>query len=274
MYRIKRKVTADSLILRIYSMFAAFILIYMTYNSFRPKADLLSNTLGIPRRLTLETYINLFTGSKFPYFILGSIIILVFSLALIVMLSSMVAYGIGRFNFRLRKGLLLYFLMGLMFPVQLGIVPIFLIIRSWGLLDTHTGVILVYAAGISMPVLLLTVFFQNLSRDIYESAKIDGASEWRIFQSIMFPMASPVIFSICIIMSVQIWNKFFMPLIFLQSEVKKTIPLGIMKYTQNLMYTVDIAMASSVIATVPILFAFFLFSRKILEGVAAGGVKG
>jgi len=91
---------------------------------------------------------------------------------------------------------------------------------------------------------------------------------------VMFPLASPVVFSICIIMSVQIWNQFFVPLIMLQSEAKKTIPLMIMKFTNNLMYNIDLAMAGSVMATVPILILFFIFSGRVLEGVASGGIKG
>jgi raffinose/stachyose/melibiose transport system permease protein len=103
---------------------------------------------------------------------------------------------------------------------------------------------------------------------------MDGASEWTTFYKVMFPLASPVVFSICIIMSVQIWNQFFIPLIFLHSEAKKTVPLMIMKFTQNLMYTMDLAMVGSVVATVPILILFFIFSERILDGVASGGVKG
>ncbi|WP_313558932.1 carbohydrate ABC transporter permease, partial [Ruminiclostridium cellobioparum] len=138
----------------------------------------------------------------------------------------------------------------------------------------HTSVILILSAGISMPVFMLTDFFANLPNEIYEAAIIDGAGEWKTFYKIMFPMAKPIVFSICIIMSVQVWNQFFMPLIFLQSEAYKTIPLIIVKYTKNLLSTMDLAMAASVLSTVPILIIFVIFSERILEGVATGGVKG
>jgi raffinose/stachyose/melibiose transport system permease protein len=142
------------------------------------------------------------------------------------------------------------------------------------LLNSPWSVIWILSAGISMPVLLLTVFFAKMPSEIYESALLDGATEWKIFYRIMFPLASPVIFSICIIMSVQIWNQFFMPLIFLQSEEKKTVPLIVMKYTGNLMLSMDKALVASVLATVPILILFVVFSEKILDGVASGAVKG
>jgi raffinose/stachyose/melibiose transport system permease protein len=90
----------------------------------------------------------------------------------------------------------------------------------------------------------------------------------------MFPMAKPVVFSVCVIVSVQIWNQFFVPLIFLQQERLKTIPLVVMEYTSNLISTMDLAMAASVLSTVPILIIFIVFSNKILDGITAGAVKG
>lgn len=270
----KPRTPASSGFLWLYSTLTLFVLAYLTYNSLREKKDLLSNTFGWPGKLTFATYRKLFGEAHFLQYALNSGLILLASLLLVIALSSMAAYGLGRFQFRLKKTLMLYFLIGLMFPIQLGIVPIFLLIRSMGLLNSYLSVILILAAGLSMPVFLLTVFFAKLPKDIYESAKMDGASEWTTFYRVMFPLASPVVFSICIIMSVQIWNQFFVPLIFLQSEGKRTIPLLIMKLTSNLMYTIDLAMVASVTATVPILLVFYLFAQKILDGVASGGVKG
>jgi raffinose/stachyose/melibiose transport system permease protein len=226
----------------------------MTYQAFRSKKELLSNTFGWPDVFDFANFKKLFVDAGFLRYFLNSTLILAVTLLIVIMLSSMVAYGIGKFRFRFKNGLLLYFLIGLMFPVQLGIVPIFLLIRDMGLLNSQWGVVIVLASGLSMPVFLLTTFFEKLPADLYESAKIDGAGEWTTFLRVMFPLASPVIFSICIIMSVQIWNQFFVPLIMLQSEAKKTIPLMIMKFTNNLMYNIDLAMVGSVMATVPILF--------------------
>ena len=270
----ERRKSAGAVILWIYSLATLFLLGYLVFQSLRPKSDVLSKTFSWPENWTLHNYARLFKDGNFHIYLWNSVVILALSLAVVVLLSSMAAYGIGRYEFKLKRTMTIYFLLGLMFPVQLGIVPIFLIVRSLGLIDTHLSVILVMAAGMSMPVFLLTTFFAKLPNEIYESAKMDGAGEWTTFLRIMFPLASPVVFSICIIMSVQIWNQFFVPLIFLQSERNKTIPLMIMKYTNNLIYNVDMALVASVTATIPILIGFFLFSQRILEGVAQGGVKG
>jgi raffinose/stachyose/melibiose transport system permease protein len=120
----------------------------------------------------------------------------------------------------------------------------------------------------------LTTFFQSLPQSTYESAKIEGASEWRIFRSIMVPMASSVIFSTCIIVSVWIWNQFFIALVFLQREEVKTMPLLIMSFTKKIFSRIDMALAASVIATIPLLILFSIFSKKIINSIISGGVKG
>lgn len=267
-------VAVAKVLLWIYSLGTVFIFGYLIYNSLRSRSDILSNTLGVPRSFSLDSFVKLFREAHFLRYFGNSVLILAASLLITVMLSSMVAYALGRYKFKFKNAFRIYFLVGLMFPVQLGIVPIFLLMRDVNLLDSYWSVILVLSAGISMAVFLLTEFFAKLPKEIYESAVMDGAGEWKTFLRIMFPLASPVVISSCIVTSVQIWNQFFVPLIFLQSEAKKTVPLIIVKYTKNLLSTMDLALAASVMATVPILLLFVIFSEKILDGVANGAVKG
>lgn len=251
-----------------------FIFIYMIYNSLRSRSDVLSNTLGIPESLSLDNYIRLFVNDHFEKYFLNSIFVLIVSLILLVLLSSMVAYALGRYRFKGNKLMRVFFLLGLMFPTQLGIVPIFLLMKGASLIDSYTAVILILGSGISMPVFMLTDTFERLPNEIYEAAVLDGAGEWLTFRKIMLPLAKPVVFSVCIINAVNIWNQFFIPLIFMQSESKKTVPLIIVKYTKNLISTMDLALAASVMSTVPILIIFVIFSKQIMEGFSSGGVKG
>ena len=261
-------------LLWVYCSFAVFILGYIAYNSFRPKKEILTNTLGAPKEFTLKNYEKILVNDNFLRFFLNSVIILVASLILIVIISSLTSYGIARYRFKFKKAVRIYFLIGLMFPVQLGIVPIFLLMSKMNLIDNLLSVIIVSASSISMPVFMLSNFFARLPEEIHEAAIIDGAGEWTTFYKIMFPMASPVVFAISITVSVQIWNQFFLPLIFLTSEKYKTVPLIVMKYTKNLFITVDSAMAVSILSTVPILILFIIFSNRIIDGVTAGAVKG
>jgi raffinose/stachyose/melibiose transport system permease protein len=249
-----------------------FILI--VYNSFRTKADFLTNTLGVPKNLNVANYINVFNQYHFHVYLLNSLYISILTLALLMFLSVTASYAIGRYQFKFRKAILFYFLLGLMFPIQLSVIPIFILIKTVGLFNTRLAAIVVIASGISMPVLLLTGFFRSLPNSFYESAKIDGASEWRIFYAIMVPLASSVILSTCIIMSVVIWNQFFIPLVFLQTDTVKTVPLKLLSFTAFIFNRSDVAFAGSVIATVPLLITFFVFSRRIIESIVSGGIKG
>ena len=254
--------------------FILFILGYLLYNSFRDKGDFMTNTLGLPKGFTIQNYVKLFVNDHFEKYFLNSVIILFFSVILLVFLSSFVAYGLGRYTFRGNRVLRVFFLIGMMFPVQLGIVPIFLLIKNVGLMDSYASVILILGTAISMPVLMLTEFFSKLPDELYEAATLDGAGELTTFWKIMFPMAKPVVFSVCIISSVNIWNQFFIPLIFLQTDTKKTVPLLVVKYTNNLFNNMDAALAASVLSTIPILILFVIFSRKVLSGFMSGAVKG
>jgi raffinose/stachyose/melibiose transport system permease protein len=262
------------IVLSVYSFCIILPFVLLIYHSFRTRPDFLTNTLGIPQGFTVANYIEVFEVYDFHIYLYNSGFILVFTLAIMMALSLMASYALGRFNFKFRNGILYYFLLGLMFPIQLSIVPMFILIRNFGLHNTRLSAIIVLAIGISVPVLLMTGFFRKLPNSIYESAKIDGASEWRIFYNIMVPMASSAIFSICIIMSVTIWNQFFIPLIFLQSSAIRTVPLVLLAFTSQIFRNSDIAFAGSVVASVPLLIVFFIFSRRIIDGIMAGGIKG
>lgn len=256
------------------ALFIILLLAYLMYLSFREPADVLSNTLGVPETFTINNYIRVFINQSFHRYFINSVIILVFSVLLLVILSSFVAYALGRYKFRGNGFLRIFFLLGMMFPVQLGVVPIFLLISDMNLMDSYTAVILILGTSISMPVLMLTQFFADLPDDIYESATVDGAGEFTIFFKIMFPIAQPVVSAVVIINAVNIWNQFFIPLIFLQSENKKTIPLLLEKYTGNLLVNIDYALAASVLSTIPILIFFMIYSRKVLASYMSGAVKG
>jgi raffinose/stachyose/melibiose transport system permease protein len=261
-------------IMWIYCAFNILILAYLFYNSLRSRQDFVSNVFGIPAFLNFDNYSKLIFKDLFMRYFMNSLLILVGAVALSIMLSSTVAYALGHYQFRFKKVLKTYFLIGLMFPIQLGIVPVFLLMKNLDLINSYASVILICGSSISMSVFLLTNFFAGLPAEIYEAAVLDGAREFRTFWQIMLPLASPVVFSMSILTSVQIWNQFFVPLIFLQNDAKKTVPLMVIKYTKKLLLTIDSAFAVSILATVPILVLFFFFSGKILSGIADGAVKG
>jgi raffinose/stachyose/melibiose transport system permease protein len=270
--------TPSALIVRwlmlLYCAFNILIICYLIYNSLRNRQDILGNTFGIPKALITSGYTRLLFRDNFFRYFGNSVLILAGAICLSVFLSSTVAYGLGHYRFRFQNILKTYFLVGLMFPIQLGIVPIFLLMKGLHLINTYWAVILICGSSISMAVFLLTNFFAGLPQAIYEAAVLDGSGEFRIFIQIMFPLASPVVFSMSILTAVGIWNQFFVPLIFLQSDEKKTIPLMVMKYTNRLLTTIDSAFVVSILSILPIMILFIIFSSRILASIAEGGIKG
>ena len=274
--RKKQGITAGvvKLFMWVHSIATFAMLLYLVYNSLRPRTDFLSNTFGKPASLGFQSYGRLITQDHFFRYFCNSVMILAASLVLLILISSITAYGIARFQFPLKRLVRVFFLIGMMFPVQLSVVPLFLVMNNMKLVDNPISVILISSAGISLPVFMLTNFFEKLPKEIYESAIMDGAGQWTTFFRIMFPIASPVVMSVCITTSVGIWNQFFLPLIFLKSDNNKTVPLLVTKYTNNLLRNVDMSMAVSVLSTIPILILFIIFSNRIIEGVTEGAVKG
>lgn len=160
-----------------------------------------------------------------------------------------------------------------MFPIQLGILPIFIMIRSMHLTNTFLGMVLIYTANMSLAVFIFSNFFRTLPNALYESALIEGAGEFTIFSRIMVPISKPVFATVGILNFVTIWNDFYMPLVFLTKKNIKTLPLGIYSYMNNFLANWHLVFAAVTLALIPVMIIFFAFSRFLISGLTAGAVK-
>ena len=150
----------------------------------------------------------------------------------------MAAYGMARYEFASNTVIQLFFLAGLMVPLKLAIIPLFIQMRDLGLLDTRLGLVVIYTAmGLPSTVFIMTGFLRTLPTELEDAARIDGASEARIMWSIMLPLARPAMVIAAIHNAVPIWNDFFFPLVFIQTDARKTLPQGLTafmgEYTTN-----------------------------------------
>jgi len=169
----------------------------------------------------------------------------------------------------------MFFLAGIMIPIRLGILPLFLLMRDLNLLNTHWSLVLTYAAsGMPMSVFLLTGFFKTIPKDLEYSARIDGCSDLQIFYRIMLPLVRPGLATVTIVNFVPWWNDFFFPLLFIQSDHLKTIPLGMTIFFGQFMTDWGMLFAGMVIASVPLLVLYLAMSRQFISGLTAGALKG
>ncbi|MGH2698684.1 MAG: carbohydrate ABC transporter permease [Actinomycetota bacterium] len=259
----------------LYSLGTLYPLFLMVMSSFKSTTEIFDNPFSLPAAPSLDAYERAWSIGHLSDYFLNSVIVTMASVAIILVVGSLAAYPIGRYDFKGRNVLYVYFLSGLMLPIKLGIVPIFFLMKTLGLYDTRLSLILIYAAsGMPFTIFVLSGFFRTLPKDLEDAARIDGANEWHIYWRIMLPLIRPALATVAIFNFIPLWNDFFFPLILIQTDELKTIPAGIVSFFGT--YQTDWAMifAGLTIGSVPLILLFLFASKHIIKGLTAGAVKG
>jgi raffinose/stachyose/melibiose transport system permease protein len=246
----------------------------MVFSAFRSTAEIFDDPFALPNPAAIGNFVRILGDAEFLLYFGNSIIVTTASIALILVLGTMAAYALARYEFAGATPLYLFFLAGLMLPLKLAVIPLFIEMRDLGLLDTRLALVLIYAAtGIPSTVFIMTGFLRALPRELEEAARIDGASEARIMLQVMLPLARPALVISGINNAIPIWNDFFFPLVFIQSEGRKTLPQGLTSFIGE--YNTDWGMlfAGLTLAALPITLVYILLSRQFIAGMTAGSAK-
>ena len=249
-------------------------MIYMVLNSFKPYSQMLKDPWGLPNTLFLDNYIKAFTQMKFFQSLYNSAFITIVSVFLIVVLGGLAAYPITRFDNRLTRFLSVYFLIGYMVPTQVLIVQIFSVMKKMHLINTKTGLILVYAAGVSFAVFMYQGFIRSMPVDMEESALIDGAGPWQMFWKVVFPLLKPASATLIIFQTMWIWNDFVLSSLFLSSRKNLTLLLELHQCIGEFSLDWSVMLAIMCIVMFPMLVFYLLMQKQIIAGMTAGAVKG
>ena len=249
-------------------------MIYMVLNSFKPYSQMLKDPWGLPYTLFLDNYIKAFTQMKFFQSLYNSAVITIVSVFLIVVLGGLAAYPITRFDNRLTRFLSVYFLIGYMVPTQVLIVQIFSVMKKMHLINTKTGLILVYAAGVSFAVFMYQGFIRSMPVDMEESALIDGARPWQMFWKVVFPLLKPASATLIIFQTMWIWNDFVLSSLFLSSRKNLTLLLELHQCIGEFSLDWSVMLAIMCIVMFPMLVFYLLMQKQIIAGMTAGAVKG
>jgi raffinose/stachyose/melibiose transport system permease protein len=250
-------------------------MIYAVLGGFRTTAQIAADPIGLPSPWVLSNYTDLLRSSTFLRELFNSALIAVVSTLLVVPLASLAAYVFARFAFRGRELFYTLFTVGLLFPVAIAIMPIFVMVRNLGLLDNPLGVALPQAAfGLPMTIIILRPFFASIPADLQDAAAIDGAGPFRFFWRILIPLSRPVLATVSVLAIVGSWNAFLLPLVVLTDSDQWTLPLGVTNYSQQ--YTADIAriLAFTTLSMVPALVFYAFAERQLIRGLTSGAVKG
>jgi ABC-type glycerol-3-phosphate transport system permease component len=267
-------------ILFLYLVAVVYPMLWLFYTSLKPDHEIFLDPFALPRwnDLHWENFQRAWTGAHFSRYFINSFIVTVGTLLGTLVLSSMSAYALSRFKIAGGKAIFYTFLIGLMIPGQLSIVPLFFQMRKLGLLNSRLGLILVYTAGgLPFAIFILAAFFKSLPRSLYEAAQIDGCGEWRAFWSIMLPLARPGLITVALFTALGAWNEYFTAFMFLSgSEGTQTLPLGLAQITITSQYRSDwgVAFAGLAMVTLPTLVFYVFMQKHLIKGIVSGAVKG
>ncbi|NND91239.1 MAG: carbohydrate ABC transporter permease [Granulosicoccus sp.] len=265
------------LVLLAWTLLALFPLTLIVINSFKTRKAIFGDPLGLPtgKALTLSGYESVMTNSDFPMFFSNSLIVTSVSLFLILLFGAMAAHAVSEYEFRGNSIISLYLIVGIMVPIRLGTVALLNLIVDLGLANTLTALILVYTAqGLPIAIFIFSEFLRSVSREIKDSARIDGLSEYRIFFEVVIPLVRPVIATVAVFSMIPIWNDLWFPLILSPGEETRTVTLGVQQFIGQYSVKWGSVLAALSVAILPVLIMYVIFSRQLIRGITSGAVKG
>ena len=259
--------------LLVFSAFAILPGVFSVLASFKNLYDFYNDPLGLPTIWHWENYSLVWNAARIPQAALNTFTVVVLTVPVVLVCACCTAYGISRFKFRGNNVLYYMFLLGMIIPAQLTILPQVLLEKNLGLINTYAGLILPYV-GIHMPfaTFILASFARTLPGELHDAALIDGANEWQAFWRIMLPLLQPAVATVAILNSVSIWNDFFFPLI-----VSPKLPmLQVAVYGLVGQYSTNWGQifAGVVLSALPLVVAYLLLTKQFVAGLSAGAIKG
>lgn len=247
---------------------------YVALGGFRTTGQLAFDPVGLPNPWVTHNYSNVITSEAFWRQVGNSTIIALIATALVVGVSLLAAYPLSRFQFRGREVIYTFFTFGLLFPIAVAALPLYLLLRQLGLDDTVLGVALPEAAfGIPITIIILRPFMRNVPGELEDAAAIDGCTRFGFFLRILLPLSRPALMTVIILSVISSWNNFILPLLVMTDPNNWTLPLGAANYSTE--HSADTAgvLAFTTLSMIPAL-VFFLFAERRIVGGLAGAVKG
>lgn len=254
---------------------ALFPIVLIFMNSFKERRAIFNSPLAppLPDTFSLVGYETVLARSNFDVYFRNSLVVTLAAMALILFTGSMAAYALSEYRFRGDTLVGLYLALGIMIPIKLGTVSILRLVVALQLVNTLVALILVYTAmGLPLTIFILTQFMRQVPREMKEAARIDGASEYRIYRLIL-PLVRPAIASVAVFTMIPVWNDLWFPLILAPGEKTKTVTLGAQQFLGQFVTDWNAVLSSLALAMLPILLLYVLFSKQLIRGLTAGSGK-
>lgn len=253
-----------------------FPFLIVVFTSIRSQGDIISRgVFALPKSIVLKSFLDAWKMGRFNIYYRNSLIICFAKVPAGILVASLAAYPLAKYDFHLRDSIFLFFLVGLGIPVQVTLLPLSILLKKIHLLNTLAGLFFPYIAfGLPFQILVLRGFFRTIPSDLIDAARLDGCSEPVIYWRIMMPLTKPAIAALFIIDFLATWNEFLMALIFIHVEKWKTVPLGMMYFLGQFGSSYPIINAGVLISILPVLMVYLLLQRYFVSGITAGALKG
>ena len=268
----RRRTAVVGVLLGLGALVTSFPFLWMVTTSLKPLGE--SRTYPpsvIPTSVSLASYIRLFTELDFARYLLNTIIVVIIGFGG-MLLVAMAGYGFAKFRFRGRNAMFLLVLATMMIPVQVTMIPTYLILNSVGLTNTLLGVALPTLVG-GFGLFLTRQFMTTIPDEMLEAARLDGAGEWRILRSIVLPMSRPILAVLGVLTFITGWNSFLWPLVIASDSDNYTLSVGLSLLNKQLTINPPLQMAGASLMVIPIILVFVILQRQIVQGFALSGLK-
>jgi raffinose/stachyose/melibiose transport system permease protein len=259
----------------IFSVLIIIPSLIVAFGSSKTDFEVYNSPLALPERWTLDNYRTLFETSQVGQSFINSVIVTLASVVLTLLLASLCAYAISRMITVTGKVLFALFTVGLAIPGQVNIVPIFILFADLGLTNKLSGLVLInVVTTLPISVFILTAFFRELPKELFEVSSIDGASPLRTYRSIALPLSRPALGATSIFLFVINWNELLFPLLLITDQDKRTLPLSLLSFRGEFFSSYSMIFTAVMVASLPMVVMYLFMQRSFIAGLTAGAVKG
>ncbi|MEY3046103.1 MAG: hypothetical protein RL242_2945 [Pseudomonadota bacterium] len=264
------------LLLGLIVLYSVFPIVWTLITSFKPESDIVTNELQyIPENFTLANYSAIWNRSGYPRLIANSLQVTLITMVICMTLGTLAAYSLSRYQFKIRNQILLFYLVIRMFPVVLMIVPLWIMMRYFGLLNTHLGLAIAYTTFLlPLCVWMMKSFFDAIPPDLEDSARIDGCSRLTALFYVVLPLARGGLMATAIFIGIAAWNEYLFALMFTNSQESQTWPVGLALMVGEFQLPWGALSAGGIISIFPVILLFSLVQQTLVKGLTSGAVKG
>ncbi|MBZ7926426.1 carbohydrate ABC transporter permease [Ensifer sp. 2YAB10] len=272
--RWNRTSTVVLILLTLHVLMVIFPFLWMIYSTFKTNKEFMRSVWSLPTSLNFDAYSGAWSGGALGGYAVNSLIIMGGATIITVLVSTLAGYALAIYRPRWMPVVELSLTAAMAIPAYVALVPLVVMLRTAGLLDTHLGVILPTAAfNVPVSIFIMQAFFNTLPRELFDAGRVDGASEWMIFRVVALPIARPAMFTVGIVNMIWVWNDFLFPVVFINNPARKTLPVGLTDFVGEHVTNYPVMLAAILMAAIAPLILFIFFERQITAALIGGAVK-